>query len=79
MEHKKKIWNHDFHTVYITCSIKKPTTQIDDQITILPLNAEGVPGVLFSDAQLYLKTCHNYTGDDTKAAKKYGYNVRDWQ
>lgn len=72
---KNTDWNHFFHDLYITCSIKKPTVQIGDQVTILPLNPEGVPGVLFSDAQLYIQTCHNYFGDDYKAAKKYGYNV----
>lgn len=76
---KKIVWNHDFHTVYVTCSIKKPTLELDDQITILPLNAEGVPGVLISDAELYLQTCHNYKGAIDKAAKKYSYNVRNWQ
>ena len=76
---KKIVWNHDFHTVYVTCSIKKPTLERDDQITILPLNPESiVPGVLISDAELYLQACHNYSNYDPKAAKRYGYNVRDW-
>ena len=28
---KKTLWNHDFHNVYVTCSIKKPTVKIGDQ------------------------------------------------
>ena len=76
---KKITWNHDFHDVYVTCSIKKPTVRMDDQITIVPINPEGaISGALMSDAELYLHTCHNYKGDVTEAAKKYGYNVKEF-
>ena len=70
-------WNHDFHDIYITCSIKRPSVKVDRQTTILPLNRNGVPGVLMFTTELYLQACHNYIGDDSTAAKKYGYNVRD--
>ena len=76
---KKITWNHDFHDVYVTCSIKKPTVKIGDQITIVPINPEGaISGVLISDADLYLHTCHNYYGAIEEAAKKYGYNVKEF-
>lgn len=76
---KKTLWNHDFHNVYVTCSIKKPTVKIGDQITIVPINPEGaISGVLISDAELYLHTCHNYDGAIEEAAKKYGYNVKEF-
>ncbi len=76
---KKITWNSDFHDVYVTCSIKKPTVRMDDQITIVPINPEGaISGVLISDAELYLHTCHNYKGDISGAAKKYGYNVKEF-
>lgn len=76
---KKTLWNHDFHDVYVTCSIKKPTVKIGDQITIVPINPEGaISGVLISDAELYLHTCHNYYGAIEEAAKKYGYNVKEF-
>lgn len=75
---KKIVWNHNSHNVYVTCSIKKPSIKIDNQITVLPLNPEfTVPGVLTSDAELYLQTCHNYNGEITEGARKYGYNIRD--
>lgn len=76
---KKITWSHDFHDVYVTCSIKKPTVRMDDQITIVPINPEGaISGVLISDAELYLHTCHNYKGDISEAARKYGYNVKEF-
>jgi len=75
---KKAVWNHDFHTVYVTCSIKKPTVKMGNQITIIPINPEGaISGVLMSDAELYLHTCHNYDGAVEDAARKYGYNVKE--
>ena len=76
---KKIVWNHNFHNVYVTCSIKKPTVQIGEQVTIVPINPEGaISGVLISDAELYLHTCHNYNDEITKAAKKHGYNVKEF-
>lgn len=76
---KKIVWNDDFHNVYINCSLIRPTIQIEgnDEITVLPLNASGVPGVLISDASLYLRACHNYIGPDSTAAEKFGYNVQE--
>ena len=76
---KNTTWNHNFHNLYITCSLENPSVQNGDQITIIPINRQdSVPGVLYADTTLYLNTCHNFEGDSTDAAKKYGYNVRDW-
>lgn len=76
---KKTIWNHDFHDLYITCSLKNPSVKIGDQTTIIPINREeGVPGVLYFDSTIYLQACHNFDGDSTDAAKKYGYNVKEF-
>lgn len=75
---KKIIWNHNFHDLYITCSLKQPSVQNGDQTTVIPINQDGVPGVLYADATLYLKACHNFDGDSIDAAKRYGYNVTDW-
>lgn len=77
---EKIIWNHYGHNIYVTCSLEAPTIQTGDQFTKLPINAEyTVPGVLYSSANLYLKTCHNFDKDATEAAKKYGYNItEDW-
>lgn len=74
---KKVSWGKTTHKVFITCSLKRPTVAMDGQTTVVPLNPYGVPGVLYSDAMLYLKACHNYEGADTRAAKKYGYNVEE--
>lgn len=76
---KKIIWNHNFHNLFITCSLQSPTIQNGDQITKLPINVRmGMPGVLFGDGKLYAKACHNFDGDTTDLAKRYGYNVSDW-
>lgn len=76
---EKITWNHNFHDLYITCSLKKPTVKNGSQTTIIPINRiDPVPGVLYADTTLYLKACHNFDGDSTDAAKKYGYNVSDW-
>lgn len=76
---KKIIWNHNFHNLYITCSLESPTIQNGDQITKLPINPKmGIPGVLFGDGMLYAQACHNYNGDVSDLANKYGYNVTDW-
>lgn len=74
---KKTLWNKSTHKVFITCSKERPTVAIDGQTTVVPLNPQGVPGVLYSDAELYLKACHNYEGADTKAAVKFGYNIQE--
>lgn len=70
-------WNHEAHKIQIQCSITKPTIQIEDQVTIVPLNNSGVPGVLWSDAETYMQACHNYTGDMDAGIQQYGYNVQD--
>ena len=74
---KKTLWNKSTHKVFITCSIERPTIAIDGQTTIVPLSPNGVPGVFYSDTTLYLRACHNYVGDDSKAAIKYGYNIQE--
>lgn len=70
-------WNTQPHNIQIHCSITKPTLQIDDQVTVIPLNSSGVPGVLWSDAETYMQACHNYTGGMGEGIKKFGYNVQD--
>lgn len=51
--------------------------QIGEQVTVIPLNASGVSGVLWSDAETYLQACHNYTGEMMAGIQLYGYNVQD--
>lgn len=51
--------------------------QIGEQVTVIPLNASGVSGVLWSDAQTYLQACHNYTGEMMAGIQQYGYNVQE--
>lgn len=70
-------WSHETHKIQIHCSITKPTLQIDDQITVIPLNDSGVPGVLWADAEYYMQACHNYNGEMGEGIRKYGYNVQD--
>ena len=70
-------WNHEAHKIQIHCSITKPTLQIGDQVTVIPLNASGVSGVLWSDAETYMQACHNYTGEMVAGIQKFGYNVQD--
>ena len=78
-ESEKTIWNHHFHDLYITCSLKKPSVKNGDQTTIIPINRQmAVPGVLYADTTLYLNACHNFQGESTDAAKKYGYNVKEF-
>lgn len=74
---KKIEWNHEAHKIQIQCSLTKPTVQIDDQVTIVPLNDSGVPGVLWADAEYYMQACHNYTGEMGAGIQQYGYNVQD--
>lgn len=76
---KKIIWNHEPHNLYITCSRENPTVQNGDDTTTLPINPEmSIPGVLYGDGMLYSQACHNFNGDTTDLAKKYGYNITDW-
>ena len=76
---KRIIWNHNFHNLYIMCSLQSPSIQNGDGITKLAINPDdGLPGVLWGDGQLYSQACHNFTkGDTTDLAKKYGYNIRE--
>ncbi len=76
-EAKKVSWNHEKHTIQVTCSLEKPTLRIQGQVTVIPLSAQGVPGVLTSDAETYLQTCHgDFSGTIEDAATYYGYNVQ---
>ncbi|PNK59815.1 hypothetical protein [Psychrobacter sp. FDAARGOS_221] len=76
---KKIVWNHHFHNLYITCSLQSPTVQTGDQVTVLPINqGMALPGVLYAEGVLYAQACHNFDGDATDLAKKYGYNVSEW-
>lgn len=68
-------WNHEAHKIQIQCSMTRPTVQVGDQVTIVPLNDSGVPGVLWSDAETYMQACHNYTGEMGAGIRQYGYNV----
>ena len=72
-------WNDETHKVQITCSIEKPTVRMEGQVTVVPLNnGLGVPGVLMTDAEMYLHACHgNFKGSIEEATQKYGYNVQD--
>lgn len=70
-------WNHEAHKIQIHCSITKPTLQIGEQITVIPLNDSGVPGVLWSEAETYMQACHNYTGEMGAGIEQYGYNVQE--
>lgn len=78
-EAKKIDWNTRPHKLYVTCSVKKPTLQIDQQKTLIPFNLEmGVPGALTVDAEVYLHVCHNADyGDMDSIIRKFGYNVHD--
>lgn len=76
---KKKEWNKQKYKVFVVCSISNPTVTIDEQVTVLPINTEmAIPGVQQSDYNIYVSACHGGYIDETKLAKKYGYNVTDW-
>lgn len=70
-------WNHEAHKIQIQCSLTKPIVQTGEQVTVIPLNASGVPGVLWSDAEFYMQACHNYTGEMGAGIQQYGYNVQE--
>lgn len=70
-------WNHEARKIQIQCSLTKPIVQIGEQVTVIPLNASGVSGVLWSDAETYLQACHNYTGEMMAGIQQYGYNVQE--
>lgn len=76
-EEKNIVWNHESHKVQIQCSMTKPIVKIGDQLTVVPLNENGVPGVLWADAETYMQACHNYTGEMDAGIQKFGYNIQD--
>lgn len=76
---KRKDWNKSKHKIFITCSIQAPTVTVDGQVTTLPINPEMVmSGVLQTDYMFYVSACHGGYMDETKLAKKFGYDVTDW-
>ncbi|WP_298145806.1 DUF2939 domain-containing protein [uncultured Acinetobacter sp.] len=72
-------WSDNTHKIQITCSIEKPTVRMDGQVTVIPLNNDmGVPGVLMTDAEMYLQACHgDFDGTMEDATQHYGYDVKD--
>lgn len=78
-ESKKIDWNKKPHQLYITCSVQKPTVQVDQQKTIVPFNSEmGIPGVLTVDAEIYLHVCHNAGYEDMDSIiQRFGYHVQE--
>jgi len=70
-------WNHETHKIQIHCSITQPTVKVGEQVTVIPLNDSGVSGVLWSDAEMYMQACHNYTGEMGAGIQQYGYNVQE--
>ena len=71
-------WNSRPHTITVVCSKQRPTIISDQQETVIPLNTSlDVPGVLVSDAELYMQVCHNYGGSLEDGAAKFGYNVQE--
>ena len=73
---KKILWGHDTYNIFITCSVKSPTIKIGNEVPLLPINRRyPMPGVLYGDGVLYSQACHNFDGDTTDLAKKYGYNI----
>lgn len=76
---KKKDWNKQSHKIFVNCSVINPTITNGGQVTHLPINPEmGIPGVLQSSYGVYVSACHGGYMDETKLAKKFGYNVTDW-
>lgn len=79
---KKTTWEHEFYTLYINCSLKRPniSSQPNKEGYLLPIGG-GKYGVIsgadYPDVTLYLQACHNYTGDIDEAGARYGYNVKD--
>lgn len=70
------VWNRKPHSLIITCSKTRPAIDMDGQASIIPLNPDGVPGVMENSASLYLQACHGYTqGDTAGASARYGYNI----
>lgn len=65
-------WNKETHKVIVYCSHDNPRLSLDRQMTYLDFKS-GIPGVLESDARLYLESCHSFTGDSDEGAREFGY------
>ncbi len=75
-EEAKINWNREPHEVRIRCSLKRPSTTLGNQTTIIPLNPDlGIPGVLESSTSLYMLACHSHHGGPDEIINKYGYKV----
>ena len=79
---KKTTWDHEFYTMYVNCSLKRPNLASKPNIegTILPLGVgdnSWIPGAEYPNTILYLQACHNYNGETEKGGKKFGYNVKE--
>lgn len=77
-EGKAVSWNEQPHGVIIDCSVSRPSVAtIGRPPVLLPLGSEtGVPGVLTSAANLYLKACHNTSiGNMDTVISTFGYKV----
>lgn len=62
----------------MVCSKQRPTITSGRQETVILLNTSmGVPGVLVSDAELYMRVCHNYDGSLEDGAARFGYDVQE--
>ena len=71
-------WNSRPHTITVVCSKQRPTITSGRQETVILLNTSmGVPGVLVSDAELYMRVCHNYDGSLEDGAARFGYDVQE--
>ena len=79
---KKTTWGHEFYTMYVNCSLKRPNLANKSNIegNILPLGVgedSWIPGAEYPNTILYLQACHNYDGETEKASKKFGYNIKE--
>lgn len=75
-------WAEQPHTVVIHCSLSRPATELPgtQPPRLIPFGSEtGVPYVLMSDANLYLKACHNFDGNNDlqDITEKLGYRVQE--
>lgn len=78
---KKTIWDHEFYTMYVNCSLKRPNIagSLNGENDILPIGVgdnSWIPGAQYPDVILYLQACHNYNGEPEKGGAKYGYKIR---
>lgn len=69
-------WNASGHDVYIFCSTALPSVMLEDagswQVDVLDF-INGVPGVLESSQELYMKTCHAADQQFPNNASSLGY------